>query len=234
MRKRLIIVLISFFTAFSWSHRNVHAVERVVLNSNKTDRWYENVYLMGDKIDWMTFRNFTVQIGDKGELLYHFPKWESGKYDTHLFRDDLDGNKFSDVIIVLDNFEDPIHVLQHEVDPYQVYKEVPVEPVNDAIKRLVKMEKKGDIVTITTKHKTFKINVKGFHYTTVKPYSNEVFIGIDQVNYTVLKHKIIADAPILIGISGLIGHLKLNYDWNGNGYDVKSVSFKRYVPHRND
>lgn len=82
---------------FSISLKNAYAAERVVVNSLHSDKWYENVYLMADKIDWMTFRNFTVQIGDKGEYLYHFPKWESGKYDTYLFRDDLDGNHLTDV-----------------------------------------------------------------------------------------------------------------------------------------
>lgn len=158
--RRLIIVLISFFTACSWPQGNAQAVERVVVDSLHADRWYDNVYLIVDKIDWMTFRNFTVQMGLKGQYLYHFPTWESGKYDTHLFRDDLDGNQLTDVIIVLDNDNDPIHVLQQE--PYQGYKEVPVESIDKAIKRLVKMEKKDNIVTITTKQKTYKIDVQPF------------------------------------------------------------------------
>lgn len=230
MNNRIFIVLLSLFLACSTSRVDAQTIDRVVLKSLQADRWYDNVYLMADRVNWGTYSNFTVQIGDKGELLYYFPKWESGKYDTYIYRDDLDSNKFTDVIIVLDNYKDPIHVLQHDVDPDQAYIEVPVEPVNDAVKRLVKMEKKGDIVTIKTKEKTVEINVKPFNYATVKPSSTEVFIGIDRVDYSVLQHKIIAQVPILITLGGLIGYLILTYDWNGKGYEVKSVNFKQYVP----
>ncbi len=89
------------------------------------------------------------------------------------------------------------------------------------------MKKKGDIVTIKTKEKIVKINVKTFNYATVKPSSTEVFIGIDQVVYSVLQHKIIAEVPVLITLGGLIGTLILTYDWNGKAYEVKSVSFKK-------
>lgn len=219
---------------FAMSFENAYAAERVVVNSLHTDRWYNNVYLMADKIDWMTFRNFTVQVGDKGEDLYHFPKWESGKYDTYLFRDDLDGNKLTDVIIVLDNFQDPIHILNQVLEPYSVYKEVPVEPVNDAVKRLVRMKKEGNIVTIKTKQKTYKVNVKPFHYTTAKPSSTKVYIDLDETDYTVLNHKLIAEAPVLITIGGGIGYLKFTYGWNGSRYEVKSVSFKQDIPKQYD
>lgn len=232
MKKLKIIILMSTYTALSWSQGNAHAVDRVVVNSLHADRWYDNVFLMADKIDWMTFRNFTVQIGDQGQYLYHFPTWESGKYYTYLFRDDLDGNKFTDVIIVLDNYTDPIHVLQQE--PYKGYKEVPVESIDESIKRLVKMEKKGDIVTITTKQKTYKVNVKPFHYSTAKPSSTLIYGGIDHVNYSVQDHKLIAVVPVLITIGGGIGDLKFTYNWTGKGYEAKSVSFQEAVPIKYD
>ncbi|WP_252504198.1 hypothetical protein [Sporosarcina sp. Marseille-Q4943] len=226
--KRRFIVLITICTAFPLFQKDVHAVDRVVVNSIQTDRWYENVYLMADRINWMTFRNFTVQIGDRDGSLFHFPTWESGKYDTYLFREDLNNDKFKDIIIVLDSYQDPIHVLQH--DGSSDYKEVTVEPAAVAVKRLVKMEKKGDIVTIATKQKVYNINVKPFHYTTVKPSSTDVSIDGDQVDYSVEENKIVADVPVFITIGGLIGDLKLSYDWTGNGYEVTSVSFKRYIP----
>lgn len=226
----MFILIINLMMFFSISLENVYAAERVVVNSLHSDKWYENVYLLANKIDWMTFRNFTVQIGDKGEYIYHFPKWESGKYDTYLFRDDLDGNNLTDVIIVLDHFQDPIHVLNQVLEPYSIYKEIPVEPVNAAVKRLVQMRKKGDIVTINTEQKTYKVNVRPFHYTTAKPPSTEVYVGIDDVHHSVTDHKLIAEAPVLITIGGGIGNLKLTYGWNEHRYEVKSVSFKQDIP----
>lgn len=82
MFKPFFIIIANVIMFFSWSHGKAHAVDRVVVNSLHTGKWYETVYLMADKIDWMTFRNFTVQIGLRGQHLYHFSKWESGKYDT--------------------------------------------------------------------------------------------------------------------------------------------------------
>ncbi len=131
MNNRIFIVLLSLFFAYSSSRVDAQTIDRVVMNSLQADRWYDNVYLMADRVNWGTYSNFTVQIGDKGELLYYFPKWESGKYDTYIYLDDLDGNKFTDVIIVLDNYKDPIHVLQHDVDPYQAYIDLSMTRSND-------------------------------------------------------------------------------------------------------
>ncbi|MFJ8066872.1 hypothetical protein ACIQYS_20050 [Psychrobacillus sp. NPDC096426] len=56
----------------------------VLLISVPSDIWYKRVYLIADKKSWMDYENFTVQIGDRGELVYDFPNWYHGKYDPAL------------------------------------------------------------------------------------------------------------------------------------------------------
>lgn len=73
-----------------------------------------------------------------------------------------------------------------------------------------------------------------FHYTTAKPTSTVVYSGINQVDYSISKHNIIATVPVLITIGGGIGYLILTYDWDGNGYVGNSVSFKKYTPPQYD
>lgn len=51
----------------------------------------------------MDYENFTVQIGDGGQLVYHFPNWYHGKYDPGLYYKDISGDRLEDVIVVLNN-----------------------------------------------------------------------------------------------------------------------------------
>lgn len=51
----------------------------------------------------MDYGNFTVQIGDRGELVYNFPHWYHGKYDPALYNVDINDDTLEDVIIVLNN-----------------------------------------------------------------------------------------------------------------------------------
>lgn len=74
----------------------VYASERVVLASVPSEIWHQNIYLMADQITWMDYENFAVQVGDMGQMIYHFPKWYHGKYEPKLFELDLSGDTFDD------------------------------------------------------------------------------------------------------------------------------------------
>ncbi|PEJ57489.1 hypothetical protein CN692_12485 [Bacillus sp. AFS002410] len=228
MSRHLTIVLTSIFTLFSCSTVSAQAAERVVMNSFPSEVWQENIYLIADRIDWKEYRNFDVQIGNEGAL-YHFPTWKSGKYGTKMFSEDLNKDRQDEIIISLDNFNDPIHLLQIRSDGQnEEYKEVPVESVPEAVKRLVEMEKKGDIVTITTKKKTYKVNLKSLGFKDTSS-DDSVYTHVP-VDYIVEKKKLIADAVVMISTDGggAIGNLMLIYDWNGKKYEVQSVSFEKY------
>jgi hypothetical protein len=60
--------------------------------------------------------------------------------------------------------EKGIHVLHQGYPGFYNFQEVPVEPIDKAVKRLVKMEKQGDIVTITSGKKKNKIDIAKFNY----------------------------------------------------------------------
>ena len=51
------------------------AVQRAVTSYIISDVWYENIFLIADKTDWMSTKNFTVQVGD--DLFYNFPDWRN-------------------------------------------------------------------------------------------------------------------------------------------------------------
>lgn len=229
MNRRLIVVLISTFTFFTCSSVSARQAERVVMNGIPSDVWQENIYLIADRIDQKEYRNFDVQIGNEG-FLYHFPTWKSGKYGTKMFSEDLNKDKQNEVMIVLDNFNDPIHLLQISTndDQSEEYKEVPIESVPEAVKRLVEMEKKGDIVTITTKQKTYKVNLKSLGFKDTSS-DDSVYTHVP-VDYMVEKKKLVADAVVMISTDGggAIGNLKLLYDWNGKKYEVQTITFEKY------
>ncbi len=228
MIKRRIMIPIIFFTVFSWSRGYAQTVDRIVMNSVPSEVWQENIYLLADRLDWKEYRNFDVQIGNEG-FVYHFPTWKSGKYGTKLFREDLNKDKEEEIMIVLDNFNDPIHILQSiSNDQNQEYKEVTIEPVAEAVKRLVDMDKKGNFVIITTKQRTYKVNLKSLGFSDTS--SDETIYTHVPVDFHVEKKKIIADAVVMISMDGgkAIGNLKLLYDWNGKKYEVNSISFEKY------
>ncbi|PGS56390.1 hypothetical protein [Bacillus sp. AFS041924] len=228
MNRRLIIVLIGTFLYLSCSSISAQAADRVVMNGIPSDVWQENIYLIADRIDWKEYRNFDVQIGNEG-ILYHFPTWKSGKYGTKMLSEDLNKDKLDEVIIVLDNFNDPVHLLQiSSNDQNEEYNEVPIESVPEAVKRQVEMEKKGDIVTITTKQKTYKVNLKSLGFKDTSS-DDSVYTHVP-VDYIVEKKKLVADAVVMISTDGggAIGNLKLVYGWNGKRYEVQSIFFEKF------
>lgn len=234
MKKRLNIVLISMIMVSLFTNGKAHAAERVVMNGLPSESWEENVYLLANKTDWTDYRNFDVQIGNEGAL-YHFPKWKSGRYGTRMYNEDLNGDRHQEIIIVLDNYDDPVHILQYgKVDTIEDYKEVSIETAEDAVKRLVKMEKSDDIVTISTKQRTYKVNIKSLGYSDTSP-DTKIYPHKD-VEYFVDKKELIGDTVVMISTNGgsAIGNFKLTYGWGGKKYEVQSISFEKYdIPQNN-
>ncbi|WP_462411560.1 hypothetical protein [Neobacillus sp. Marseille-QA0830] len=67
-------------------YERIYATDRVVLTSTPLDRAEMRIYLLADKITWMDYENFTVQVGEQGQgMLYYFPDWHHGKYDSALY-----------------------------------------------------------------------------------------------------------------------------------------------------
>ncbi|MDQ0198969.1 hypothetical protein [Neobacillus ginsengisoli] len=137
-------------------HERSYAIDRVVLNSVPIDKSDMRIYLLADKKSWMDYENFVVQVGEQGQgVLYHFPGWYHGKYDTALFYVDVSGDKQKDIVVILNNdraglgkpFKD-IHILNQKHD--LLFEESPVESVRTILGRLAKIEKYGNIVTIRT------------------------------------------------------------------------------------
>jgi hypothetical protein len=93
MLKKIIAFCLVFLLLFAFKHKEVNAADRVVLASVPSNLWYDNVYLIADRITWMDYKNFTVQIGDNGQLIYNFPNWHHGKYLPLLYKEDINGDK---------------------------------------------------------------------------------------------------------------------------------------------
>lgn len=212
-----------------------YASDRVVLLSVPSDIWYKRVYLIAIKKSWMDYGNFTVQIGDGGQLVYHFPNWYHGKYDPTLYYKDISGDRLEDVIVVLNNDKasigtplKDIHILNQIQDPYLRYEESPVEPIDLTFSRLVKLEKQGNFVTILADKKEYKIDISKYNFTNArKPFSD-----IDAIEYSIESGILIGTVSINVVrdnsvYGGLLGHLAIKYFWNGKMYKAKSITFKQ-------
>jgi hypothetical protein len=219
--------------------------DRVVLKSIPSELWYETIYLIADKKSWMDFENFTVQVGDRGQSLYHFPYWYNGKYDPEINYIDLDGNKLKDIIIVLNNYRisgpgkpyKDIHILNQYTSPS--FEEVKVESIVDAVNRLAKVEKNGDIVTITTDEKQYRIDTSIYNYNKPgEPYLNTDSVGFSIEQGTYLGEGIL-NASIGVGLVGPfhggIGSFDYRYgwDWNKKVYIAEAIKFAQYLPEKN-
>jgi hypothetical protein len=155
----------------------------VVLNSVPIDRADMRIYLLADKKSWMDYENFTVQVGEQGQdVLYHFPDWYHGKYDSALYYVDISSDKQKDVVVVLNNDSaglgkpnKDIHILKQMHD--LLFKEVPVEPVSETLNRLAKIEQKGNMVSIHAGNKEHKIDVAKYHF--VNPRTPHFGISYD-------------------------------------------------------
>lgn len=215
-----------------------YAVQRVVTSHIISDVWYENIFLIADKVDSMATNNFTVQVGGGvdsvgSELLYNFPNWYNSKFGPKLFYEDINGDGLKDIIVALiagsgsGVSTKEIHVLNQVRDPNMRYEEVPVESINDAVQRLVKMERKSDEITVLIGKRKYLVNYLKFGY----QYSDDspAFGSIEDYK---------PDNGVLFGYTTVfvtipeagIGNLKVKYSWNGKMYQAESVSFEEIAP----
>jgi len=212
--------------------------ERVVLLSVPSEIRHQIIYLMADKITWMDYENFVIQVGDMGQMLYRFPKWYHGKYPPELIYKDVNGDTFGDIIVVLNNDKagignpnKDIHILNFikEREEYEEGSIESMEKTKTTIKSIVTLEKQGDIVTIRVGDEKYATDISKYNYR--KPREPFV-IGFDQTNYSIENGQLFGKVPVYISqdslTGGLIGLLKLEYDWNGKEYVVKQINFIQY------
>ncbi|TQR15548.1 hypothetical protein [Psychrobacillus soli] len=215
---------------------NAYASERVVLLSVPSDIWYKRVYLLADKKSWMDFENFTVQIGDRGVLVYHFPDWYHGKYDPALYYQDINEDMLEDVIIVLNNDKadhKEIHILNQIQDPYLRFEEAPVEPIDLTINRLVKIRKHNHILSILASKIKYEIDLSPYNFTNPrKPY-----FSTETVEYSIENGALIGTMSVNVVrddsvYGGLLGYLTIVYFWDGKMYKAKYVTFQQEEPEK--
>lgn len=206
---------------------------RIVLESIPSDIWYQNIYLIADQINWMTYKNFTLQVGDMGSLIYNFPNWYHGKYDPGLYKSDLNSDSLEDIIIVLNNdiapSENPIkdiHILNQIHDPNRRYEEATVEPIQSVLDQLLKIDQQDNIVSFTTGEKTYNMDISKYHFDNPR----KPFVSIETLDYSVLKGKLYGILGAYVHqdnhiFPGYIGNCTFEYFWDGKMYKVKSVVF---------
>jgi hypothetical protein len=216
----------------------VHAAQRVVTSHIISDVWYENVFLIADKVDNMATKNFTVQVGGGvdsvgGEYLYNFPNWYNDKFAPKLFYEDINGDGLKDVIVALISgagvalSTKETHVLNQARDPYTRYEEVPVESINDAVKRLVKMERKGNEITVLIGKKKYLVDFLKFGY---QPSVDPPGVGAME-DYKLENGVLYGDTNVSVSIpEAFIGSLKVKYAWDGKMYKAESITFKEAEP----
>jgi hypothetical protein len=230
MIKKIIIYFIIFWLSF-WNDDQAYAIDRVVLTSIPSE--YDSVYLIADKKSWMEYDNFIVQVGDRGqEKQYHFPNWYHVKYDPGLFYQDINNDSLKDIVVVLVSgagsgiSTKEIHVL-NQIKDWE-FKEVPVESINKAVNRLVKMEKDGNLASIDIVKKKYVVDISKFHYLpgTINPKPS---VGSIEQYWT--KNGILYGSTVVfITPAGSIGVLTIGYFWDGKMYKAKSITFEEEKP----
>ena len=231
MNKKGIIGFFMLFALFC-NICKVYAIDRVVISHATSDIWYENIFLIADKIegDWMAHKNFTVQIGlPPDELQYHFPDWYNDKFTPDLFYEDINADSLKDIIVVLVAGSGSgismkeIHVLNQIHDPNRRYEEVPVESINQAVKRMVNMEKHGDQATILIGENKYIVDISKYNYLPGTFYPSPGVGSVEE--YWTEKGILYGSTVVFITPAGHIGSLKIEYDWNGKMYKAKSIIF---------
>ncbi|WP_389219279.1 hypothetical protein [Cytobacillus mangrovibacter] len=236
MMKKFFIGL--FIMVIVFQTEKAYAIQRVVTSHIISDVWYENVFLIADKVDSMATKNFTVQVGGGvdsvgGELLYNFPNWYNVKFGPKLFYKDINSDGRKDVIVALISgagvslSTKEIHVLNQVNDPNRKYEEVPVESINDAVKRLVKIERKGNKITVLIGKEKYVVDYSKFGYYTpvdtpgvgaIETYEPKegILYGLTNVYVTIPE--------------AYIGSIKFKYGWDGKMYKAESATFNVYKP----
>ncbi|WP_315114639.1 hypothetical protein [uncultured Clostridium sp.] len=236
MFKKFNVCFFMFLSLLTYNFQNVYATDRVVLLSIPSDVWYQRIYLIADKLSWIDYRNFTVQIGDMGEYVYNFPSWYHGKYKPGLYKEDINNDTLEDIIIVLNNdvagpgkpIKD-IHILNQIHDPYRRYEEAPVEPIEFTIKFHVKIEKHDNNVTILTGKKKYNINISKYNYDNPR----EPHASIESIEYSIKDGKLFATIGAYVMrddsvYGGLFGHFNIEYFWDEEMYKAKSIVFNEH------
>ncbi|MCT8138426.1 hypothetical protein H1D32_12135 [Anaerobacillus sp. CMMVII] len=236
-----ILTIVFLVLMLSLNPNKTNASERVVLLSIPSEVWHQNVYLLADKKSWMEYENFTVQIGDRGENIYNFPNWYHGKYDPALYKEDINGDSLEDVIVVLNNYRagignplKDIHILNQIHDPYRRYYEAKIDPIRMAIKQNVKIEKNDNLVNIYIEEETFTIDITKCNFKNPR----NPFFGFELTEYNIENGLLIATVPAYVlrddsVLGGYIGHLKVQYNWDGQAYIVKEIAFIKFTPEYN-
>ncbi|BDH60342.1 hypothetical protein MTP04_04720 [Lysinibacillus sp. PLM2] len=234
MKRHFLLLFIFMF----YCHTENVSAERLVTAFVISDEWYDNIFLIADKVDSMATNNFTVQIGSSGdnvggELLYNFPNWYNDKFAPALFYEDINGDALKDIVVALisgagSGFSTKeIHVLNQIHDPNRRFEEVPVESINDAVKRLVKMERQEDQVTILIGEEKYVVNLSKFN-------DNELshdcpFAGMLE-DYKVGNGVLYGFTTVFVSIGEHVGELNIQYGWNGEMYKAVSISFAETKP----
>lgn len=236
MFKKIISSFVLLLLLFS-NREMAYAIDRVVLNSVSLDRGDSRAYLLADKKSWMDYENFVVQVGEQGQgVLYHFPGWYHGKYDTALFYVDVSGDKQKDIVVVLNNDKarlgkpnKDIHILNQLHD--LLFKEASVEPITETLKHLAKIEQHDNIVTIRTGKKEHKIDVSKYHF--INPHTP--YFNVETMEYSIENGTLFGAVGAYVVRDdwvegGLLGHIKIKYRWDGKRYIAQSITFKQAVP----
>jgi hypothetical protein len=238
MNKKLWVFLMVSFSFFQI--QTVYAVERYIMSSiatNHPDNRVKNVYLLADKVDGMTYKNFTVQIGDAEAhgSLHHFADWVNIKYEPKLIVADIDRDHYEDIIVELVKgagsgiSEKEIHVLNYNGD----YREVPVEPIEDAVKRMVKMDKQGEVATIHIGNVKYQFDVSTLNYHKKAFYPTpEIFPPLEHYWVKEDEGSLYGSRIVFISFPGHIGSLEVKYHWNDEMYKAQSIVFKPYIPEK--
>jgi hypothetical protein len=237
MLKKIVIVVFLIISLVTCKFESIYAADRVVVKSLLSDLWYENIYLLADKLSWMDYKNFTVQIGDKGSLVYNFPNWYSGKNDIKLSKEDINDDTEEDIIIVLNNDiakvrkpVDEIHILNKIIDPNLRYEEAQIEPIKLTVDRLIKMEQQGNTVTVVADKKKYNVNISKYNY--ANPHSP--YVSTEFIEYSIKKGKLIGTVGAYVSYDavtgGIIGKFDIQYQWNGKMYKANSIVFRDYFP----
>lgn len=231
MRKLFIGLFIMFLVCYTGK---VSADQRVVTSYIISDVWYENIFLIADKVNSIATKNFTVQVGGGvdsvgGELTYNFPNWSNSKFAPKLFYEDINSDGLKDVIVALISgagsgiSTKEIHVLNQVHDPYRRYQEVPVESINDAVQRLVKLEQKGNEITALIGKKKYVVDYTKFGYQTPV---NPPGVGAIE-NYEPYNGILYGTTNVFVTIpEALIGNIKVRYTWDGKMYRAELAVFE--------
>lgn len=231
MVKKIIGLLVFLFIIFNFN--TVYGSDRVILSSIPAEVWSNNVYLIADKLNWMDYENFTVQIGNMGELVYDFPNWYHGKYEPELYKVDLNNDTLKDIVAILNNdrgsMDKPrkeIHILNEVVDPYRRYEEAEIETIPQIIRNYIKFQQESDVITIKIHRKTYKVDLNKFKYDN----PHEPYVSLDSLEYHIEDGNLIGEMMVKVVVDdratgGIIGTVKIKYGFENGMYKAKYLNF---------